>query len=1318
VSSWLAVPFVLFAAPHESTGLLALNTACVSAIWFILSYFHRRAGLFTASQLMLSLSAVFATTAWVKQTAWYAALAHPLLEPWFLQIQGIVLGVVSLAWVIVRIWFKRRVDRGSVATAEGAIETFRWLLYPPWPPLDWLTTGVLLFGLAAMAGYGVMPGILSELGLQTRLGIGWQVAGVSHSHSSDVGAWVLWALLLVLLVVRLWEQFDRWLIHGALLTLAIACPLIAAHWGVDGSMASALRWASAGLLLVFSVPIWMRSHLHRWVLRLDWPNMEPGLTGLARESRNLLVVVTMTPILALTLYPAMATIMGSPPAPVPAGTFFRSIGDPVSYVVPLAIAFVVLAGHAVRERSEVLAFSAGLILNLTVTLGYTLHVVLAGTRPNDANILTRLIQLNALTTATFALLWLTSRGWLVRVFTGLVPEKSGMLLRVQAAIAVVFLSTLVVPADIRLLLFPMSISRSVVEVGSVLGWVALVATVAAYLWLCKARGVAPGERTVGACVLITGTMAACSICNWDSGYFGAMVPAVSKPWLGYHALMVARVLGAWSFVAWIWYGHVAVDLERAGAMESEWYARRAGKNMATRRASWAVVLGVFAVILALRNALDSRDLSRPWWPMGALVCTAALMATLGCLTLSRRRLYWAGIIGNMAATSWCIAKLWPGHLVDTVNINIIALALPAVLWLVLDLRFIRERGPQSRFGLPAFHHVAAIGSLVAISLVVAMNLVADAAGRTSAQPAVVLGWGAFVSVAIAALACLWDSQARYASGALYFLGLVAVGITLDQLNLQSRWLGWTGLIILAAYSIGTSYMWSRRTEFRGFGELLRLPHREEGRGLWLVMANQLLAAFVVALAYWIVLTLDGKSLGISEARALSMRVLAAKAALGQALAVGLLARGTRRTQLQLVSLWLVAVGAVAWGWAWLNPTAAGDLLNRAVVVLTVLAGMTALYGVGLGKLLRRENEWTLAAQRLMPWLAGLCAGCLVLILATEVGEQIRTGTVEMAGTAILVVALALAGLCVTALILALVPGRDPLQLPERGRMVYVYSAEGLLGLLFMHIRLTKAEWFHGFFEQFWPLIVLGIAYLGIGLSEIFQRQRRWVLAEPLQRTGTLLPVLPVLGYWALPYETHFSWVLVCAGVLYGVVSVTRKSFGFGVLASLAANGGLVYLLKHDLGYGFFEHAQFWLIPGALCVAAAAYLNRDQLSSGQFTAIRYMVAMVIYVSSTADIFLTGVRAAPWLPLVLMMLSVMGIFVGIVLRVRAFLFAGSSFLLLSLVTMILSAHLNLNWTWLWWVAGISLGVVIIVVFALLEKKRTEVLQIVDGLRSWDG
>ena len=284
-------------------------------------------------------------------------------------------------------------------------------------------------------------------------------------------------------------------------------------------------------------------------------------------------------------------------------------------------------------------------------------------------------------------------------------------------------------------------------------------------------------------------------------------------------------------------------------------------------------------------------------------------------------------------------------------------------------------------------------------------------------------------------------------------------------------------------------------------------------------------------------------------------------------------------------------------------------------------------------------------------------------------------------------------------------------------MWYVYVAEVFGGLLFMHVRLTMPWLFTGLFLRYWTLIVMALAFLGVGLSEVFRRQGRLVLAEPLERTGAFLPLLPVMSLWFLHSEVNYSVLLILVGSLYGVLSVARKSFGWGVLEALAVNGSLWYHLHNLGGYGLLQHPQFWLVPAAISVLVAAYLNREQLRPEQFVAIRYVATMIIYISSAADIFVNGVRESPWLPMLLAGLSLVGIFSGILLRVRAFLFLGSSFLVLALITMILSAQVNLLWTWLWWVAGITLGVMIIAMFAVFEKKRGEVLRLVDELRQWE-
>ncbi|MGC3965825.1 MAG: hypothetical protein QM775_00170 [Pirellulales bacterium] len=214
-----------------------------------------------------------------------------------------------------------------------------------------------------------------------------------------------------------------------------------------------------------------------------------------------------------------------------------------------------------------------------------------------------------------------------------------------------------------------------------------------------------------------------------------------------------------------------------------------------------------------------------------------------------------------------------------------------------------------------------------------------------------------------------------------------------------------------------------------------------------------------------------------------------------------------------------------------------------------------------------------------------------------------------------------------------------------------------------------------------------------------------------------MPLLPVFGFWAAQPEVHYSLVLLAVGGLYAGLAVLRKSFGFGILATLAANGGLWYFLGRQEGLGLLEHPQIWLIPPALCVLIAAHLNRRQMTAEQSTGVRYAAASVIYAASTADIFLNGVAEAPYLPLVLAALAICGMFAGIALRIRAFLYLGLTFLLLALATIIWHAGYNLDRTWIFYVVGIVTGALIIALFAVFEKKRDEVLRVVETLKHWE-
>ena len=55
-------------------------------------------------------------------------------------------------------------------------------------------------------------------------------------------------------------------------------------------------------------------------------------------------------------------------------------------------------------------------------------------------------------------------------------------------------------------------------------------------------------------------------------------------------------------------------------------------------------------------------------------------------------------------------------------------------------------------------------------------------------------------------------------------------------------------------------------------------------------------------------------------------------------------------------------------------------------------------------------------------------------------------------------------------------------------------------------------------------------------------------------------------------------------------------------------------------------------------------------------------------------------------------------------RAFIYLGVGFLLLDIFSMIWHAAVNLHQTWVWYASGIVLGVLVLGLFAYLEKRRT--------------
>ncbi len=219
----------------------------------------------------------------------------------------------------------------------------------------------------------------------------------------------------------------------------------------------------------------------------------------------------------------------------------------------------------------------------------------------------------------------------------------------------------------------------------------------------------------------------------------------------------------------------------------------------------------------------------------------------------------------------------------------------------------------------------------------------------------------------------------------------------------------------------------------------------------------------------------------------------------------------------------------------------------------------------------------------------------------------------------------------------------------------------------------------------------------------------------------ILPLLPAVIFWIMPDPSgpwglvgRSPWMWFMMAVFYTNMAVSRRSGLAGGLAVVAANLGL-WTLLHYSGVPFVRHPQIWLIPIALAALVAEHFHRDRIAEPQRLAVRYLSLSVIYASSTADMWIAGLQ--DWrLALALMVLAVSGVLLGILLRVRSFLYLGVTFLLVDLMSMLWHAAVQLGNTWVWYASGIVLGVAIIALFAVFEKRRNDMLAAIEQFKGW--
>ncbi|MGI8979196.1 MAG: hypothetical protein ACR2FY_08220 [Pirellulaceae bacterium] len=1264
-------PFILW--PHqEQLALYAGYAGVAAAVWLGALLLLRQPIVMYGVPSMLALCAGYiAANVMFHQLPsefWYLKVSH-------LHMQMLLAAVGGVAFALLR-----------RMTSQN--DTIRGLLVNPFPAVDQLLLTVVVRMVPGLAIFAAWHGVWFELGVfqappEGPLTSQMPIAG-------GLAGWIVMAVVFLALVVSLWERVTLPALMGIAVTLFAIPWLVATWWAEEYAVASAARWLTAIYGLCGASFFIFRTPLHDLAQRI------PGLSwGKLRRTAYYctawqplvfsgLSILTMT--IAAVVQQTSGVKLGGPLQE----SLFDWMGPTISYAVPLYALVAILLGYCVRERQPLFALGGSAVSQFAVNLAFMLRVAL-GTKVESPVYAIEWLQWNTVAAGGFGLLWLAIRRWVVSAAAKpSEPEivsfalTSKILTNIQLVVAVAAAMSLVLWTAGVIFLNPSAGSKELAALGSSLSYVAIGLTASIALLDAYRHAARQAANIWPFATLAVISLVAATCDQLDIG----------RQWLSYHILMAGSL-------------SVAALATTASALEKH---PSLSRLVPSHWASFGIAMLV--AVMAIRGGVDN-DPQEPWWSVGAMAGVCLILVTQGII---RRRQFYA--YASLLAAPLAVILLWNSwSYLLVVEACVLAASSLCAIWLSLEIQFQRRTDQPfdpKAFGPPA-HHVGIVACVLVLALRLCFATFVDSVAPIPHPPGRfywlnVWTFAALLGLVAVVARSLWDRRAFFALPTAFSLGLLCIVAGLWHANFALLELALAASISAAGYISITGQIWSYGANLADLGSRWGISDTIGG----LQRTSHWLPAILIGITAPVCLMGLAAVLGHEQ---LEWRVAIGLAPGIAAWGICCLAQKKRQEPAQIGALLLAGLTLVYLGWAQLEPQWTESLLlERVFRLLMALSVLTLLYGLVLPRYLFISGSWNSSARK-----SGYSSGVLaivtfVAVLGLEVamfkpGIGAPVADLQVAAVAVVLVAL-IAGL----LSLALLPGRDPLALDEKGRMFYVYGAQAVSGLLFAHLYVCRPMWFDTVLRPYWPFIIIGLAFAGVAAAEIFQRQKIRVLAEPFRRTGGLLPLIPALAMLIVPAPSApYELVLFLAGLMYLLLCMMHRSFLYGAAAAVAGNAALWVLLEHQ-GFHFTDHPQFWLIPPAVAVLLAAQLNRTRLSTEQLTATRYFAVIVIYLSSTSEIFIHSANHL-WPPMILAALSVAGALAGIMLRIRAFLYLGASFTLMAMISMVWHAARVFEQTWPWWAFGFGMGIALLVLFALFEKKKEEVKLLIARMRSWE-
>ncbi|MCA9241360.1 MAG: hypothetical protein KDA37_14215, partial [Planctomycetales bacterium] len=1024
--------------PFQATAWL-----WVGMVWAAVAWLLRLNVLCTLFQVALGASLCLAVTGGLSRTDWFQAAESPWLDPWYWQSIGVSVALYALAWRGLRmlgVW--RAVNSGKPSLLQFS--------KPHWAGLDQVAEVVLFAATVLTCVYAAYPSAAQELSpsveIHGRVPVAlarFEAPHAPSSHAGGGGGWALLAAAATLSTSGLWGRSAS--LHALRLLVLVGAAGVVASAAFAGQVAtaSALRWLLAVFALVASATIWLRDPVRPRLRTLriklkpvpkslgGQPNVAarrlvigsqvllylliaafvsfsciyasgfPGGSGRLlfwlcicttlggagwlvlgaiaegcseagrgrlRLTRGVLALAALAPVLVVLAF-VVATNLAARPliGPDPA-SWFAQIGNASNYGGPLALGALVLLGYAVRERSSGYAFGFGLLSTGVAMLVFMLQLAARG-RPLDAEAWIAVLQLNAGVLAAIALGWWAALAW--GTSRSASPAPCPLLLKVQSALALVFAAQTLVAGLTGVFWDPRSLDWEQ-SIAHPAGLMALVAAALAVWLTTQGRAQRFTQHHVGILALLVIGVVTAVAARYDTGGRSA-----------YQAMFLSTILASTAMVA---------------------------MPTGYRATPWVMVFASLLTVLALRDLLEWALPGKwqPWWGIASFLAASAVMVVLAMRAVSRWPVWLAAPALGAAVNVWWMVVVTPVRReeADFLPLNIIVLGLSAMVSVLVEQWWNRDTAHRElRFKLVGWHRLSTWLAIAVLLLVAPMDLMGRFPGGRVYEW---LSYSAIATALAAAVACLWDRCVRWPVAAFYLIGLAGIARFLGSLHLTAELRAWAFTLALSAFVLATSYLWGRRD---GFASVLRrcgapIPEGPVTSGrVWVVAANSAAVAVLTLLVFSLEATRED----------FTQRMTAAYGLLACALALGFLATGRGETLLRYAALSLGALFAVAFGWSWAPPSIAYPVLHRLVASAVALAALTPVYGEGVVKIWPQPNNWSLAAQKLMPALAVSAGSLLLVILGLEASYLVNEGGAPLAWPAVLAVALALAGLAASAL---------------------------------------------------------------------------------------------------------------------------------------------------------------------------------------------------------------------------------------------------------------------------------------------------------------